>query len=57
MIVIEMSMTCVQATEEEVLEVLERVLVYNNSAPATKQYTITAVVKLGTRFHGSNSEM
>jgi hypothetical protein len=46
-----------QATEEEVLEVLERVLVYNNSAPMTKHYSITAVVKLSTRFHGTNSQL
>lgn len=48
---------CFQATEEEVLEVLERVLVNNNSLPITKQYTITAVVKLSTRFHSPNSQL
>jgi len=48
---------CFQATEEEVLEVLERVLVNNNSSPTTKQYTITAIVKLSTRFHSPNSQM
>lgn len=47
----------VQATEEEVLDVLERVLVNNNSSPTTKQYTITAVVKLSTRFRSPNSQM
>jgi len=39
------------------LEVLERVLVNNNSSPTTKQYTITAVIKLSTRFHSPNSQM
>jgi len=48
---------CCQATEEEVLEVLERVLVNNNSSPTTKQYTITAITKLSTRFHSPNSQM
>jgi AP-1 complex subunit gamma-1 len=47
----------IQSTEEEVLEVLERVLVNNNSAPATKQYTVTAVVKLSTRFHSVNAQL
>ena len=42
-----------QVTEEEVLEVLERVLVDNNSAVLTKEYALTAVVKLSTRFHSS----
>jgi len=44
-----------QCSEEEVLEVLERVLINNNSLPVTKQYTITAVVKLSTRFRSNNA--
>lgn len=40
----------VETTEEEVLEVLERVLVNNNSSNTTKQYAIMAVIKLSTRF-------
>ena len=40
-----------QITEEEVLEVLERVLVNNNSSPVSKQYCINAIVKLSTRFN------
>lgn len=47
----------IQATEEEVLEVMERVLVNNNSLPVTKHFTITAVIKLSTRFHGTNSQL
>jgi AP-1 complex subunit gamma-1 len=37
-------------TEDEVLEVLERVLIDNNSAVLTKEYCVTAIVKLSTRF-------
>ncbi|ESO12914.1 hypothetical protein HELRODRAFT_155611 [Helobdella robusta] len=40
----------VETTEEEVLELLERVLVNNNSTSTTKQYVLTAIVKLSTRF-------
>lgn len=40
-------------TEDEVLEVLERVLIDNNSAVLTKEYALTASVKLSTRFPSS----
>jgi len=42
-----------QVTEDEVLEVMEKILVNNNSSGTTKQYAITAVVKLSTRFNSS----
>lgn len=43
----------IQVTEDEVLEVMEKILVNNNSSGTTKQYAITAVVKLSTRFNSS----
>jgi AP-1 complex subunit gamma-1 len=40
-------------TEEEVLAVLEKVLVNNNSNVVTKEYAVTAIMKLSTRFQNS----
>ncbi|ELU06271.1 hypothetical protein CAPTEDRAFT_156364 [Capitella teleta] len=40
-------------TEDEVLEVLERVLIDNNSSVLSKEYALTATVKLSTRFKHS----
>ncbi|XP_064641695.1 AP-1 complex subunit gamma-1-like isoform X1 [Lineus longissimus] len=40
----------IQVTEDEVLNVLEKVLSSNVSAVVTKEYAITAVAKLSTRF-------
>ena len=42
-----------QVTEDEVLQVLERVLVNNNSLLVSKEYCINAIVKLSTRFSAS----
>ena len=42
-----------QVAEEDVLEVLEKVLVNNNSTIITKEYALTAVVKLSSRFHST----
>lgn len=39
-----------QVTEDEVLDVLEGLLVSNLSAPATRGYSLTAIMKLSTRF-------
>jgi AP-1 complex subunit gamma-1 len=47
----------VQTSEEEVLEVMERVLINNNSSAATKYFSITAIVKLSTRFHRSQPQI
>lgn len=39
-----------QVTEDEVLDVLEKILVNNNSTVITKEYAVTAIMKLSTRF-------
>ena len=39
-----------QVSEEEVVEVLRRCLENNNSSVITKEYSITALMKLSTRF-------
>ena len=39
----------VQVTEDEVLDVLERVLQSPQSTPATRQYTLNSVMKLSSR--------
>ena len=39
----------VQVTEDEVLDVLERVLQSPQSSPATRQYTLNSVMKLSSR--------
>ncbi|CAI8030946.1 AP-1 complex subunit gamma-1 [Geodia barretti] len=43
----------VQVTEDEVLDVLERVLQSPQSSPATRQYTLNSVMKLSSRFSTS----
>ncbi|OWF34773.1 AP-1 complex subunit gamma-1-like isoform X2 [Mizuhopecten yessoensis] len=42
-----------QFTEEEVVIVLEKVLTNNNSTEVTKEYCITAIMKLSSRFRTS----
>ena len=37
-------------SEDEVLDVLTKVLVNNNSTVVSKEYCINAIVKLSTRF-------
>lgn len=39
-----------QVTEDEVLDVLEGLLVSNLSTPVTRGYSLTAIMKLSTRF-------
>nr|XP_015223473.1 PREDICTED: AP-1 complex subunit gamma-1 [Lepisosteus oculatus] len=43
----------IQVTEDEVLDVLEGLLVSNLSAPVTRGYSLTAIMKLSTRFTSS----
>lgn len=43
---------CLQVTEDEVLDVLEGLLVSNLSTPVTRGYSLTAIMKLSTRFSG-----
>uniref|UniRef100_A0A8C4U5T4 AP-1 complex subunit gamma n=1 Tax=Falco tinnunculus TaxID=100819 RepID=A0A8C4U5T4_FALTI len=40
----------IQATEDEVLDILESVLISNMSASVTRGYALTAIMKLSTRF-------
>ncbi|KAL0187784.1 hypothetical protein M9458_014883, partial [Cirrhinus mrigala] len=42
----------IQVTEDEVLDVLEGLLVSNLSTPVTRGYSLTAIMKLSTRFSG-----
>ncbi|XP_069113708.1 AP-1 complex subunit gamma-1-like isoform X1 [Argopecten irradians] len=42
-----------QFTEDEVITVLEKVLTNNNSLEVTKEYCITAIMKLSSRFRTS----
>uniref|UniRef100_A0AAY4E4V3 AP-1 complex subunit gamma n=1 Tax=Denticeps clupeoides TaxID=299321 RepID=A0AAY4E4V3_9TELE len=44
----------IQVTEDEVLDVLEGLLVSNLSAPVTRGYSLTAIMKLSTRFSSVN---
>uniref|UniRef100_A0AAQ4QL23 AP-1 complex subunit gamma n=1 Tax=Gasterosteus aculeatus aculeatus TaxID=481459 RepID=A0AAQ4QL23_GASAC len=44
----------IQVTEDEVLDVLEGLLVSNLSAAVTRGYSLTAIMKLSTRFSGVN---
>uniref|UniRef100_A0A8D3BJU6 AP-1 complex subunit gamma n=1 Tax=Scophthalmus maximus TaxID=52904 RepID=A0A8D3BJU6_SCOMX len=44
----------IQVTEDEVLDVLEGLLVSNLSTPVTRGYSLTAIMKLSTRFSGVN---
>lgn len=39
-----------KVTEDEVLDVLEGLLVSNLSTPVTRGYSLTAIMKLSTRF-------
>ena len=39
-----------QVTEDEVLDLLEKILINNNSSLVSKQYALNAIVKLSTRF-------
>ncbi|KAM8960051.1 AP-1 complex subunit gamma-like 2 [Pelodytes ibericus] len=41
----------VQVTEDEVLDVLEGILQSHISTPSTRAYTLTAIMKLSTRFN------
>ncbi|MBN3319813.1 AP1G1 protein, partial [Atractosteus spatula] len=43
----------IQVTEDEVLDVLEGLLVSNLSSPVTRGYSLTAIMKLSTRFTSS----
>ncbi|KAI2662163.1 AP-1 complex subunit gamma-1 [Labeo rohita] len=43
-----------QVTEDEVLDVLEGLLVSNLSTPVTRGYSLTAIMKLSTRFSSVN---
>ncbi|XP_077166619.1 AP-1 complex subunit gamma-1 isoform X2 [Paroedura picta] len=40
----------IQVTEEEVLDVLESILISNMTTSVTRGYTLTAIMKLSTRF-------
>jgi len=40
----------IQATEEEIVETLERILNWNISTVITREYAINALMKLSTRF-------
>ncbi|KAK2142509.1 hypothetical protein LSH36_945g00012 [Paralvinella palmiformis] len=40
----------IQVTEDEVLDLLEKILINNNSSLVSKQYALNAIVKLSTRF-------
>uniref|UniRef100_A0A8C7N8N4 AP-1 complex subunit gamma n=1 Tax=Oncorhynchus kisutch TaxID=8019 RepID=A0A8C7N8N4_ONCKI len=44
----------IQVTEDEVLDVLEGLLVSNLSTPVTRGYSLTAIMKLSTRFSSVN---
>ncbi|XP_035021124.1 AP-1 complex subunit gamma-1 isoform X4 [Hippoglossus stenolepis] len=44
----------IQVSEDEVLDVLEGLLVSNMSTPVTRGYSLTAIMKLSTRFNGVN---
>ncbi|TNN87529.1 AP-1 complex subunit gamma-1 [Liparis tanakae] len=44
----------IQVTEDEVLDVLEGLLVSNMSTPVTRGYSLTAIMKLSTRFSSVN---
>uniref|UniRef100_A0A672NU11 AP-1 complex subunit gamma-1-like n=1 Tax=Sinocyclocheilus grahami TaxID=75366 RepID=A0A672NU11_SINGR len=44
----------IQVSEDEVLDVLEGLLVSNLSAPVTRGYSLTAIMKLSTRFSSVN---
>ncbi|TRY97157.1 hypothetical protein DNTS_009642, partial [Danionella cerebrum] len=44
----------IQVTEDEVLDVLEGLLVSNLSTPVTRGYSLTAIMKLSTRFTSVN---
>ncbi|KAJ8339960.1 hypothetical protein SKAU_G00345930 [Synaphobranchus kaupii] len=44
----------IQVTEDEVLDVLEGLLVSNMSSPVTRGYSLTAIMKLSTRFSSIN---
>jgi len=46
-----------QISEDDVLEVLEKALVNNNSSVITKEYCLTALVKLCTRFTTSQPRL
>lgn len=41
-----------KVSEDEVLDVLEGLLVSNLSTPVTRGYSLTAIMKLSTRFSG-----
>ncbi|XP_041376588.1 AP-1 complex subunit gamma-1-like isoform X2 [Gigantopelta aegis] len=45
------------ATEEDVVNLLDRVLANNNSSCITKEYAITALMKLSSRFKHSNAHI
>lgn len=44
-------------TEDDVIEILRKGLVNNNSTVVTKEYCITALMKLSTRFHHSKENI
>uniref|UniRef100_A0A8C2JS58 AP-1 complex subunit gamma n=1 Tax=Cyprinus carpio TaxID=7962 RepID=A0A8C2JS58_CYPCA len=44
----------IQVSEDEVLDVLEGLLVSNLSTPVTRAYSLTAIMKLSTRFSSVN---
>uniref|UniRef100_A0A673MMT8 AP-1 complex subunit gamma n=1 Tax=Sinocyclocheilus rhinocerous TaxID=307959 RepID=A0A673MMT8_9TELE len=44
----------IQVSEDEVLDVLEGLLVSNLSTPVTRGYSLTAIMKLSTRFSSLN---
>jgi len=46
-----------QISEEEILAVLEKVLIDNNSTEVSKEYAITAIMKLSTRFTQTMSQI
>ena len=53
---IKLMLTCFlfwKVTENDVLDVLESLLYSSHSTPTTKDYALTAVMKLSTRFSSS----
>jgi len=42
-----------QLSEDDVLDMLEKIIISSVSSAVTKGYALTAVVKLSTRFHNT----
>lgn len=44
---------CFQVSEDEVIDVLEKVLTHNYSTEVSKEYAMTSLMKLTSRFRTS----